>query len=132
MEFPGFFEANKAFFPENTSTLLTKAFNNETEKADSIRLFAAKDFFSNPKHIELLPENQRALANQLISNHSDGSFNPAQAWEMVTTAVYIANKQADADKTRNFYGKPNAGDLISPDSHKAFSDRIYGRTPIKE
>lgn len=114
-------------FPEHTINLLSKTYDSETEKADEIQKFAAKDFFLKAGNIELLPAAQQLeVKARLIAEHSDINMKGAEAWQMVETALHVLNQQQDRDKLNGLYGESSE----VPANIKAFADRIYPKGTV--
>lgn len=114
-------------FPEHTINLLSKNYESETEKADEIQKFAAKDFFLKQGNIDLLPQAQQLeVKARLIAEHSDITMKGAEAWQMVETALHVLNQKQDRDKLNGLYGEQTE----VPASIKAFADRIYPKGTV--
>lgn len=114
---------NKGMFPERTANLLTRQFESETDKADTLQKFAARDFFSMKGNLELLSPAERLQVEQKLTNeHGDISMTSGEAWQMVERALYISEMKQDADKRNNAYGK---NEKEMPENIQKFHERIY-------
>jgi hypothetical protein len=115
-------------FPEHTINLLSKTYDSETDKAEEIQKFAAKDFFLKAGNIELLPAAQQLeVKARLIAEHSDINMKGAEAWQMVETALHVLNQQQDKAKINGLYGESSE----VPENIKAFTDRIYPKGTVE-
>lgn len=117
---------NAKLFPERTKSLISGSYETETEKADKIQKFAARDFFSKPENMELLSPSQRLIVEQkLTGEHSDISLSGEEAWSLVENALYMHETKIDHLKQRGMYGEVQQGE--APPNIKAYHDKMYSK-----
>lgn len=117
---------NAAMFPERTKKLMAQDFKNEVEKAEAIKKYAAKDFFSDEKNMALLSEaNQVLVKAKLTAEHQEIAMTGAEAWGLVENALHIAAVKEDARKQSGMYQSGNEQD--PPENVKKFLERAYNK-----
>lgn len=96
--FPELLKKYEKLFPERTKSLIDRPFESEQEKAELIKKYAAKDFFSIKENLDLVPSDQKEFVKSSIVDDFEVRIEADKAWSFVESAIHANNLREDAGK----------------------------------
>lgn len=81
---------------------------DEVKRASMMAATAAKEFFRNPKNIEILEKSdQDVVKSEIESKRYESDIDGMKAWELMRRAIYMHNLKDKHDAMRNNSGAGN-------------------------